>query len=212
MKNLFALALATLFLASPAFAGGNELATHRMIELESLAQSAVTSSDFIAVNDTSAKKVKKVPATFLTTPSALLTGRARISICGDATTVNNNTVYYGPSQVVAAGGLMTCNIAQAGSTTEATADAPAWDAKAFQVLSMDCHVTDPGATVSFTLRSAAAATTPSLTCSIADNFNDCFVSTGTTTAIASGATLAIAAASAADMGAAQFVCNLSVAY
>lgn len=148
----------------------------------------------------------------LNNKSLSLPGRARISICGDATTVNNNTVYYGPSQVVAAGGLMTCNIAAAGSATEATADAPAFDAQAFQVLSMDCHVTDPGATVSFTLRSAAAATTPSMTCSIADNGNDCFTSAGTTTAIASGATVAIAAASTADMGAAQFVCNLNVAY
>jgi hypothetical protein len=211
MKKYAILALAIAFFASSADARSMLLLRKEISELETIAPASIDpAADFIPVYDFSAKKVKKslVSSTGLITG----TGRATIKICGDATTVNNNTVYYGPSQVVAAGGLQTCNIAAAGSTTEATADAPAFDATAFQVLSMNCYVTDPGATVNFTLRSAAAATTPSMTCSVADNGNDCHTSAGTTTAIASGATVAIAAASTADMGAAQFVCELNVAY
>jgi hypothetical protein len=142
-----------------------------------------------------------------------LTGRATITICGDGTTINNNTVYYGPSMVPAANAGRTCDITQAGNATEATADEPAFDSTAFQVLSMDCLTADPGASgVSFTLRSAAAATTPSVTCSVANTKKGCTANITTTTAIASGATIAIAAASAGNQGATPFVCTLQVAY
>lgn len=142
-----------------------------------------------------------------------LTGRAKIRICGDATTVNNNTIYYGPSQDIQAGYGRTCDITQAGNATEATADEPAFTDTAFQVLSMNClNDQDANANISFTLRSAAAATTPSVTCTIADNARSCTTATGTTTAIASGATLAIAAASSSDVGTAQFMCELDVAF
>lgn len=142
-----------------------------------------------------------------------LPGRAEITICGDGTTINNNTVYYGPSMVPVAGAGRTCDITQAGNTTEATADEAALDATAFQVLSMDCLTADPGASgVSFTLRSAAAATTPSVTCSVANTKKGCTANVQTTTAIASGATVAIAAASAGNQGTTPFVCTLHVAY
>lgn len=142
-----------------------------------------------------------------------LPGRATITICGDGTTINNNTVYYGPSMVPVASGERTCDITAAGNTTEATADAPAFTNTAFQVLSMDCLTADPGASgVSFTLRSAAAATTPSVTCSVANTELGCTANIQTTTAIAAGATLAIAAASAGNQGATPFACQIQVAY
>ncbi len=142
-----------------------------------------------------------------------LPGRATIYICGDGTTINNNTVYYGPSMVPVAGAGRVCDITQVGNVTEATADEKAFDATAFQVLSMDCLTADPGAAgVSFTLRSAAAATTPSVTCTTANTKLGCTANVQTTTAIASGATIAIAAASTGNQGATPFSCAVQVAY
>ena len=147
-------------------------------------------------------------------------GRGRFTVCGDATTVNNNTVYYGPSQAVVGSATVglarTCDTTAAGNTTEATADAPAYEATPFDLISMTCLVVDPGATLTFTTRSAAAATVPSLSCSIADNDFSCTASTAniyTATAVASGATFAIAVASTADVGATMsFVCEIEVAF
>ncbi len=142
-----------------------------------------------------------------------LPGRAVITICGDGTTINNNTVYYGPSMVPVAGSGRTCDITAAGNVTEATADAPALDNTAFQVLSMDCLTADPGAAgVTFTLRSAAAATTPSVACTAANTKLGCTANVQTTTAIAAGATLAIAASSTGNQGTTPFACNIHVAY
>lgn len=137
-----------------------------------------------------------------------------IQICGDATTVNNNTVYYGPSQVVSAttASGAACDTSAAGNVTEATADAPPYAAQAFQVRGMTCRTVDLGATTTFTLRSAAAATTPSVVASIADNILDGVADVQTTTAIASGATLAVAVASAGDLPTSAFVCNIYVTY
>lgn len=141
-----------------------------------------------------------------------LPGRATVWICGDATTVNNNTVYYGPSRTVAANAGRACDITAVGNVTEATADAPAFDAKAFQVLSWYCLQPDAGADLTYTLRSAAAGLTPAQTITIADNGLDGTNTTGTTTAIASGATLAVAVNSTADVGTAQFACAINVAF
>lgn len=141
--------------------------------------------------------------------------RTEIEICGDATTVNNNTVYYGPSQALvtsATVGTITCNTTAAGSTTEATADAPALQATAFHVLGMSCYVTDPGATLTFTLRSAEAALTPAVSVSIADNILNGTSSVTTTTAVASGATLAVAVASTGDIGTVPFICRVQIAF
>lgn len=141
-------------------------------------------------------------------------GRAQIVICGDLTTINNNTVYYGPNRAVTAAGTsgMTCDVSAAGNTTEATADAPAFEAQAFHVRAMVCRTVDTGETVSFTLRTAEGATTPSVTCSIADNELDCVADVQTTTQIASAATIAVAAASTGDLGTAAFVCTLDVVF
>lgn len=141
-------------------------------------------------------------------------GRGQIVICGDLTTINNNTVYYGPITTVTADapGGMDCDVTAAGNATEATADAPAFTAKAFHVLGMVCRNADTNAAVTYALRTAAGATTPSVTCSVADGELDCVADVQTTTAIASGATVAIAASSTADMGAVAFVCTIDIAY
>jgi hypothetical protein len=141
-----------------------------------------------------------------------LPGRATITVCGDATTVNNNTVYYGPSMVVAANGIRTCNIAGVGNVTEATADELAFTDTAFQVLSWYCLQPDAGANLTYTLRSAEAALTPANAITINDNALSGSSTTATTTAIASGATFAIAVSSTSDVGTAQFACHINVAY
>lgn len=142
-----------------------------------------------------------------------LPGRATIYICGDGTTINNNTVYYGPSMVPVAGAGRTCDITQTGNVTEATADAPAFNSTAFQVLSMDCLTADPGAAgVSFTLRNNAAATVPSVTCSVANSKLGCTANVQTTTIIAAGNPISIAAASSGDQGTTPFSCAVNVAY
>ena len=142
-----------------------------------------------------------------------LPGRATITICGDGTTVNNNTVYYGPSMVPVASGERTCDITAAGNATEATADAPAFDSTAFQVLSMDCLTANPGAAgVTFTLRNNAGATVPSVACSVANTKLGCTANVQTTTAIAAGNPIAIAASSTGDQGTTPFACQIHVAY
>ncbi len=141
--------------------------------------------------------------------------RATITICGDATTVNNNTVYYGPSQVLTSSatiGAVVCDTTAAGSTTEATADAPALPATAFYPLGMVCWQPDSGNTITYTLRSAAAAITPAISVSIADNVLSGASSATATTAVASGATLAVAVASSGDIGTLPFRCDIAIAY
>ena len=143
-------------------------------------------------------------------------GISSFNICGDATTVNNNTVYYGPSITLTANtsGGQACDITAAGNVTEATADEPIYTSQAVQVIGMTCrNAQDQGAAISYTLRTAAGATVPSVTCSIADNLRDCVADVQTTTLIAAGATVAIAAASTADVGASMgFVCQVFVQY
>lgn len=142
-----------------------------------------------------------------------LPGRVDIVICGDGTTINNNTIYYGPSMVPVANGPRTCDTTQAGNATEATADTPALDSTAFQVLSMDCLTADPGAAgVSFTLRDNAAATVPSVTCSAASTKLGCTANVQTTTAIAAGHPISIAAASTGNQGTTPFACTIHAAY
>ncbi len=144
-----------------------------------------------------------------------LAGRSRvdITICGDGTTINNNTIYYGPSMVAVANAGRTCDVTQAGSATEATADEAALDSTAIYVVGMDCFTQDPGASgVSFTLRSAAAAVTPALSCSVANAKLGCTADVQTTATIASGATMAIAAASAGNQGTTQFFCTIHAYY
>lgn len=141
--------------------------------------------------------------------------RATISICGDATTVNNNTVYYGPSQVLTSSatiGAVVCDTTAAGNVTESTADAPALPATAFYPLGMVCWQPDSGNTITYTLRSAEAAITPAISVSIADNILSGSASATATAAVASGATLAVAVASTGDIGTVPFRCDIAIAY
>lgn len=142
-----------------------------------------------------------------------LPGRVDITICGDGTTINNNTIYYGPSMVPVANAIRTCDTTQVGNATEATADAPALDNTAIQVLSMDCLTADPGAAgVSFTLRNNAGATVPSVTCTTANTKLGCTANVQTTTAIAAGNPIAVAAASTGNQGSTPFACVIHAAY
>jgi hypothetical protein len=142
-----------------------------------------------------------------------LPGRATINICGDGTTINNNTVYYGPSNVPVANGGRTCDTTQVGNTTEATADTFAFNNTPFQVLSMTCLTADPGAAgVTFTLRNNAAATVPSVTCTAANTKLGCTANVQTTTAIAADNPISIAASSSGNQGTTPFNCAVNVAY
>lgn len=142
-------------------------------------------------------------------------GRGTFSICGDATTVNNNTVYYGPSQVLtssATAASVVCDSTAVGNVTEATADAPVLPATAIYPLGMTCWQPDSGNTITYTLRSAEAAITPAISVSIADNILAGSASATATTAVASGATVAIAVASSGDIVTVPFRCDVTYAF
>jgi len=126
-----------------------------------------------------------------------------IDFCGQ--NVENGPVYFGPvvtdhfmendaATVDASIGGTVCDGLD--SATEATADAPVFTNVPFKITGMFC-TTDgtlgSGETLTFATRSAAAATTPSVTCSLAAGESDCVSNTGSTTDIAAGATVAVLA-------------------
>lgn len=132
-------------------------------------------------------------------------------ICGDATTVNNNTVYYGPNETVVSSatvGMIKCDTTAAGSTTEATADAPVLTATAFYPLGMACYNPDNASGITYTLRTGAAAMSPSISVTLADNVLSGTAAASGTSLIASGATVAIAASSTGDIGTIPFICRV----
>ncbi len=156
-----------------------------------------------------------VGSTTLNTVPLTAQARGMFTICGDATTVNNNTVYYGASQVLtssATAGSVVCDTTAVGNVTEATADEPVLAATAIYPLGMQCWNPDSGNTITYTLRSAAAAITPAISVSIADNILSGTTSATATTAIASGATVAVAVASTGNIGTVPFRCDISYAY
>lgn len=147
--------------------------------------------------------------------------RGSFTVCGDITTVNNNTVYYGPSQVVidsATAGGVTCNTDATGNTTEATADEIPVAGVAWVPLGMTCWSTDMGATgspLTYTLRVAAAAyDAGAITTSIADNIlsGSSPANTIGATEVAANSTVSVALTSAGDVGAGAFVCRVNYAY
>ena len=166
-------------------------------------------SDTLTVNGT-------ITATTITgTSITSAEGRGSFVICGEATTVNDNTVYYGPDLTLAADNEgLNCDINASGDTTEADADGPVYTNQAFQVLSMTCrNENDANADISFTLRTEEGATDPSVTCTIADGERDCVANIQTTTPIGAGDTVAIAAASAGDIGPNNgFICTVRVSF
>lgn len=200
-------AFAAVVAVGSAKADGYDLAVRNTKNFETFT-GAASAGDLNVIFDASADRWKTVAAG----NSDTLKGRAVITICGDGTTINNNTIYYGPSMVPVASGERTCDITAAGNATEATADAPAFSA-AFQVLSMDCLTADPGAAgVTFALRAGAAASVPSVTCTAANTELGCATNVQTTTAITALQPIAIAASSTGNQGATPFACQIHVAY
>lgn len=132
-------------------------------------------------------------------------------ICGDATTVNANTVFYGPLTTVTSSatvGQVTCDTTAAGSTTEATADAPALPSTAFYPLGMTCYNPDNTSGLTYELRSAAASLSPAISVTLADNILVNTSSPSGTSLIASAATVAVGVTSAGDIGAIPFICRV----
>jgi hypothetical protein len=208
MKNYLLLALLPFLIPASAFAEAGHHPT--TIYTEQGGKKMVVQSGATLQIDSGA--IVKAEGATVNNKALSLPGRGVITICGDGTTINNNTVYYGASKVPVASGERVCDITQVGNTTEATADAPAISV-AFQVLSMDCLTADPGASgVSFTLRDNAAATVPSVTCSVANAATGCVANVQTTTAIAANNPISIAAASAGDQGTTPFACQIHIAY
>ena len=146
----------------------------------------------------------------------LLAGRAVLRICGDGDAVAGSAVFFGPtlagvesSTTAAPGG---CDTTAAGSATEATADAPYFAAQAFQVTGMVCYSDDPAATATFTLRSDLANLTPSVSLTIATGVFRGVADVQTTTAVASGATVAISLNATALPTPYNFICEIAIAY
>ena len=148
--------------------------------------------------------------------NVLTDGFDAFNVCGEADTVNNNTVYYGASTTLTANTFngQACDINAVGNVTEATVDELIYTSQAVDVTGMTCrNEADANADISFTLRTAAGATVPSVTCTISDGERDCVADIQTTTAIAAGATVAIAAASTSSVAAGNgFVCVVGVRY
>lgn len=117
--------------------------------------------------------------------------------CGEA--AENGTVFLGPALTSLGGagddttiGGTVCDTLESG--TEATADGPLFAQVPYKIMGLYCRIDGTLAgteTVVFTMRSAAADTTPVLTCTVAAGQTDCRTLTGTTTNIAAGATVAV---------------------
>ena len=177
-------------------------------------------SPFITSADAEFDSTITIDSTVIAENGLKFAGRGQFTVCGDIATVNNNTVYYGPSQAVidsATAGMITCNTDAAGDTTEATADAPAIAGLAWVPLGMICYSTDMGATgspLTYTLRAGAAYDSGAITLSIADNVLSGASPANTigTSAIAADTAVSVALSSGADVGAGAFICRISYAY
>jgi hypothetical protein len=124
----------------------------------------------------------------------------RVIYCGQAD--ENGTIYLAPA-LAPLGGDTTASYAISSvacdaldNATEATADAPLLASTALKARGMYCKTSGTlgaGETLVFTLRSAAADTTPVLSCALAAGDTECRTLAGTTTNIAGGATTAVKA-------------------
>lgn len=142
-------------------------------------------------------------------------GRGVFVVCGDATTVNNNTVYYGPDISLSANNEgFNCDINAVGGTVEADEDEPVYTNQEFLVASMTCrNEGDANANITYTLRNDAGDTTPSVTCTIADNERDCVANIQTTSTIHAADAVAIAVSSTSDIGNNNgFICTVQVRF
>ena len=102
MRYLVAWLVVVMWGGAAVAAPGNELTYKAVSSLETLGAGSVTSSDYIPVYDASSGKVKKMQADTGSLITTANPGTGWFNICGEATTVNNNTVYYGPSIVLLA--------------------------------------------------------------------------------------------------------------
>lgn len=141
-----------------------------------------------------------------------------VIFCGQAE--ENATTYLGPATAILGGdGSTSYAISSAAcdaldNTTESTADAPLFTNVAFKVAGLYCKTSGTlGAseTVVFTMRSAAAGTTPAITCTISEAQSDCRSLTGTTTDIAAGATVAVQAVQSSNNADDDLWCSVSIA-
>jgi hypothetical protein len=142
-------------------------------------------------------------------------GGMEIILCGDLE--NAATNYLGPAtEAFYNGGAdyspnsTACDALD--STTEATADAPIMTNTTFKIAGMFCH-NDDAATgnIVYTMRSAAADVTPTVTCTVATGESDCWAQTATSTDIAAGATIAVKAVPAADESSNDGWCKVLIA-
>lgn len=145
-------------------------------------------------------------------------GHWTFQVCGDATTVNNNTVYYGPTMAITSSAtvaMRTCDTTAVGNVTEATADEPVLTGTAFGITDMVCTSANPGgaAGLTFTLRSAAAGITPAVACTIVNGAaGSCVANVQSTVDVASAATIAVAVSSTDNVGAVPFICQVNVVF
>lgn len=141
----------------------------------------------------------------------------QVRFCGD--NANTSTTYLGPDlagfwgrALVSLQGAAGCNSLD--STTETTADFPLNASyPAFYVTGMRCSVSsDPGADVVFTLRSAAADTSPVVSCTVAlaGTGQDCFAVISNPPLIASGATVAVKVVTGEDLSAQDASCDITI--
>jgi hypothetical protein len=141
----------------------------------------------------------------------------KIIFCGNS--FSSTTGYIGPAATAyLSGGSVdlimggTACDAIPESTTETTADEPiAANFPAFKVHGLYCRVSsDPTADVVVAMRSAAAATTPAITCTIAGSGSatHCRALTSSTTDIAAGATVAVAVTTGENLSAQDVWCEM----
>lgn len=148
-----------------------------------------------------------------------------IRICGDADTVNNNIVFYGPNLTLTANtNGFTCDIDAAGQAgalggaEEIAQDAPVFANKAFNVKGMVCRQeADSGASILYQLRSDLAFLTPAVQCVIdgtgAKTEQNCVADTATTTTIAAGSTVVLQVYSTSNIGANNgFICEIYITF
>ena len=127
-----------------------------------------------------------------------------VQLCGQQD--ENGTVFFGPNTAAFGGdgsdgslGSAACDALD--NAVEATADAPIFTNVAFKVLGFWCKqngTLGAAETVVYTLRTAAGATVPSLTCTISEAEAECRTLTGSTTDIAAGATITMQATETSD--------------
>jgi hypothetical protein len=130
--------------------------------------------------------------------------------CGQL--VNNSTIYAGPCSTDPGGEVCTiggtaCDALD--DATEGTADAPLYTDLPLLVYGMRCKVSSAGSNgVAITLRSAAADTSPALTCTVPTGSVDCQDSVGLSNPvnIAAGATMALESVTTEDLSAEDVRC------